>query len=483
MARCWGSRAVPGLAGGEGTPLPPAPRRRRGASGYLRGAPGPAAAAPQPTGGRCLAPLLHPRRQRKGPRAESFCPGSRGGQQRPDPGAGEPDRGARMAGRARRGAAAPSPGAERRAALGLLLQVLLGWGSAQQPGSCPAPCECSEAARTVKCVNRNLTAVPRDLPPYARLLFLTGNRLASLPPGAFLSPPLPQLSLLNLSGSHLQQVEAGAFASLPSLRQLDLSGNALAKLSPEAFGNASSPLEELNLSNSLHSQSVVPALAELLGWGVLGNLSRLELADNRLISLPAGMFSCLPSLQHLDLRNNSLMSLQAVAFLSLAQLQSLDLSHNSLKCLRNATISQLHSLPALRRISLGHNTWVCDCCLEHLVSWLRESDQVEGKEALKCSYPDKMRDKPLVKTNSSDLDCSVPVDIQSQLQTSYVFLGIVLALIGAIFLLVLYLNRKGIKKWMYNIRDACRDHMEGYHYRYEMNADPRLTNLSSSSDV
>ncbi|KAG6940265.1 trophoblast glycoprotein [Chelydra serpentina] len=386
-----------------------------------------------------------------------------------------------MAGRALRGAAPPAPGGERRAALGLLLQVLLGWGSAQQPGSCPAPCECSEAARTVKCVNRNLTAVPPDLPPYTRLLFLTGNRLASLPPGAFLS--LPQLSLLNLSGSHLQQVEAGAFASLPSLRQLDLSGNALARLSPEAFGNASSPLQELNLSNSLSNQSVVPALAELLGWGVLGNLSRLELADNRLISLPAGMFSSLPSLQHLDLRNNSLVSLQAVAFLSLPQLQSLDLSHNSLKCLKNATIAQFRSLPALRRISLGHNTWVCDCCIEHLVSWLKESDQVEGKGALKCSYPDKMQDKALVKTNSSDLDCSVPVDIQSQLQTSYVFLGIVLALIGAIFLLVLYLNRKGIKKWMYNIRDACRDHMEGYHYRYEMNADPRLTNLSSSSDV
>uniref|UniRef100_A0A8C0HAQ4 Trophoblast glycoprotein n=1 Tax=Chelonoidis abingdonii TaxID=106734 RepID=A0A8C0HAQ4_CHEAB len=169
------------------------------------------------------------------------------------------------------------------------------WAAKGGPGSCPAPCECSEAARTVKCVNRNLTAVPPDLPPYARLLFLTGNRLSSLPP---------------------------------------------------------------------------------------------------------------------------------CAFLSLAQLQSLDLSHNSLKCLKNATITQLRSRPALRRIN-----------------------------------------------------------IQSQLQTSYVFLGIVLALIGAIFLLVLYLNRKGIKKWMYNIRDACRDHMEGYHYRYEVNADPRLTNLSSSSDV
>ncbi|KAG1936149.1 trophoblast glycoprotein [Pimephales promelas] len=68
------------------------------------------------------------------------------------------------------------------------------------------------------------------------------------------------------------------------------------------------------------------------------------------------------------------------------------------------------------------------------------------------------------------------------LEPSYVFLGMVLALIGVIFLLVLYLNRKGIKKWIYNIRDACRDHMEGYHYRYEINSDPRLANLSLNSD-
>ncbi|XP_067388741.1 trophoblast glycoprotein [Emydura macquarii macquarii] len=388
-----------------------------------------------------------------------------------------------MAGRALRGAAPLAPGGERRAALGLLLQVLLGWGSAQEPVSCPAPCECSVTARTVKCVNGNLTAVPRDLPPDTRLLFLTGNRLARLPPGAFLSPPLPELGLLNLSGSHLQQVEAGAFASLPSLRQLDLSSNTLARLSPEAFGNASSPLEALNLSHSLSNQSLGPELAQLLGWGALSNLSRLELADNGLLYLPTGMFTSLPSLQHLDLRNNSLVALEAGAFQSLAQLQSLDLSHNSLTCLTNATVAQFRALPRLHRISLGHNTWVCNCCLQHLVSWLKESDQVEGKGALKCSYPDNMRDKLLMKTNSSHLNCSVSVDFQSQLQTSYVFLGIVLALIGAIFLLVLYLNRKGIKKWMYNIRDACRDHMEGYHYRYEINVDPRLTNLSSSSEV
>ncbi|XP_009331500.1 PREDICTED: trophoblast glycoprotein, partial [Pygoscelis adeliae] len=181
--------------------------------------------------------------------------------------------------------------------------------------------------------------------------------------------------------------------------------------------------------------------------------------------------------------NNSVVGLRNVSFQGLGQLQSLNLSDNSLGVLRNSTLAQFRGLPALQRIGLGRNAWVCDCAIEDLVAWLKESDQVEGKEALTCAYPDKMLGKALLKINGSELNCSVPVDLPSQLQTSYVFLGIVLALIGAIFLLVLYLNRKGIKKWMHNIRDACRDHMEGYHYRYEINADPRLTNLSSNSDV
>ncbi|NWY71223.1 TPBG protein, partial [Erithacus rubecula] len=365
--------------------------------------------------------------------------------------------------------------------LGLLLPVLLGCGSAQ-PGACPALCECSEPAKTVKCVNRNLTAVPPDLPPYVRSLFITGNPLTDLPAGAFPAQRLPDLASLNLSGNHLRTVEAGSLA-LPALRQLDLSGNALVSLSPQAFGEGGSPLEELALRGALRDHGVLLSLAALLQAGALRNLSRLELADNGLLLLPAGMFTALPALRQLDLSNNSLVGLRNVSFQGLGQLQSLNLSDNSLGVLWNSTLAQFRSLPALRHIVLGRNTWVCDCAIEDLVAWLKESDQVEGKEALTCASPDKMLGKALLKINGSDLNCSVPTDLPSQLQTSYVFLGIVLALIGAIFLLVLYLNRKGIKKWMHNIRDACRDHMEGYHYRYEINADPRLTNLSSNSDV
>lgn len=291
-------------------------------------------------------------------------------------------------------------------------------------------------------------------------------------------------------------MSAGAFEHLPSLRQLDLSHNPLADLSPVAFSgggsNASSvgrsPLAELLLNDILppddsekrNRSFVVMVAAALQSGGALGNLLRLELSGNNFIYLPRDMFSGLPKLKHLDLHNNSLVGLGNLGLGNLTQLETLHLGNNAFKALYNASLAQLQAVPSLR-VNLDSNPWLCDCNLADMVAWLKETNVVEGKATLSCFSPEKMRNRPLVKLNSSDLDCGPPP--LDPLQTSYVFLGIVLALIGAIFLLVLYLNRKGIKKWLYNIRDACRDHMEGYHYRYEINADPRLTNLSSNSDV
>ncbi|XP_007530537.1 trophoblast glycoprotein [Erinaceus europaeus] len=402
-----------------------------------------------------------------------------------------------------------------RLRLARLALVLLGWVSSSSltssasfstssasavsaqpppPGLCPPQCECSEAARTVKCVNRNLTEVPADLPTYVRNLFLTGNQLSVLPAGAFArQPPLADLAALNLSGSGLGEVSPGAFEHLPSLRQLDLSHNPLARLSSNAFsgsGNASivppSPLVELILNHIVplrmnESRSFEGVVAAALQAGqALRELRRLELASNHFLYLPRNALAHLPSLRHLDLRNNSLVSLTYLSFRNLTHLESLHLEDNALKVLHNGTLAEWQGLAHVK-VFLDSNPWVCDCHMTDMVAWLKETEVVQDKNRLTCAYPEKMRHRVLLELNSSDLDCD-PI-LPPSLQTSYVFLGIVLALIGAIFLLVLYLNRKGIKKWMHNIRDACRDHMEGYHYRYEINADPRLTNLSSNSDV
>ncbi|KAM4772358.1 trophoblast glycoprotein [Rhinophrynus dorsalis] len=368
----------------------------------------------------------------------------------------------------------------------VLMQLLVCVRSqSEQQLPCPASCECSEAARTVKCVNKNLRELPQNIPSYVRNLYITGNNISSLQEGAFTQlQPLTDLSSLSLSGNHLQELGNNVFSHLPNLRQLDLSNNVLEMVSNLSFlgsGNGSNPLLELNLSNSFRNESLIAMLGSALKIGTLSNLRKLELVGNDMMFLPVSMFNSLPSLQYLDLSNNSLTSLSAGILTNLSQLQTLDLSHNSLKRLRNTTIFDLPSQKGLL-INLDDNSWVCDCLIEDFAIWLKETKIVKGASNLLCSTPENLKDTPIVKLKISDLECTHIHD-NTSLQTSYVFLGIVLALIGVIFLLVLYLNRKGIKKWMYNIRDACRDHMEGYHYRYEINADPRLTNLSTNSDV
>uniref|UniRef100_A0A8B9L209 Trophoblast glycoprotein b n=1 Tax=Astyanax mexicanus TaxID=7994 RepID=A0A8B9L209_ASTMX len=292
---------------------------------------------------------------------------------------------------------------------------------------CPDRCICTST--TVKCLYQNLISIPQPLPPNTTALFLNGNNITHLTEDSF-PAPLEFLTDLYLSGNQIEQVDPGVFDNLPSLHSLDLSNNRMLNFSPDAFPE-NNKLQVLNLSRSLYNVSYTGIISNILKHSV-PKLSLLNLSSSDLI-LSQG-------LNHLDLRDNIL------------------------KEIPNGTLADFSQIPGLR-LYLAENPWVCDCVMKDMVTWLQKYDFVADKVNLTCDEPPELRNTPLL------------------LGTSYIFLGMVLALIGVIFLLVLYLNRKGIKKWMYNIRDACRDHMEGYHYRYEINSDPRLANLSLNSDV
>ncbi|KAK3551004.1 hypothetical protein QTP70_011528 [Hemibagrus guttatus] len=365
--------------------------------------------------------------------------------------------------------------ARRRVSTPCVLLFLTCFGTAVTL-ECPHKCVCT--GTIVECNRQNLTSIPQPILPNTTTLILTGNDISRLSKESF-PVRLDYLAELYLSENRIEQLDPGVFDNLPRLRLLDLSNNRILDFSRDAFPE-NNMLQVLNLSRSLYNFSYADVFFNPLKHAV-PKLSDLILANNDLVVLPDDMFTNLSHLTTLDLKNNSLVSIKNVTF-SNQTLTRLDLRNNALKELSNGTLKDFNQIPGLQLYLLG-NPWVCDCNIEDMVMWLQSSDIVVDKQNLTCTHPENLRNNQLLYLKHTELQCIDTGNMEVTLETSYVFLGMVLALIGVIFLLVLYLNRKGIKRWIYNIRDACRDHMEGYHYRYEINSDPRLANLSLNSDV
>lgn len=289
---------------------------------------------------------------------------------------------------------------------------------------------------------------------------------------------------MNFLKSRISEVESHSFSGLRSLRSLDLSNNQLAVIHPEAFSVQNQTLQELNLSRSLYYHSSVMDLATSLRWSSLGALQGLDLSHNSLIFLPSHIFSHLSSLRRLQLTNNSLVAIHNSTFSGLERLEELDLTLNALKTLTEEGLQELDSLPRAALL-LGGNPFTCTCGIEPLAFWLnRSQERIRDAEGLVCSFPASMRNTSMLAVGTLTLGChqrNAGADLA--LQTSYVFLGLVLGFIGLIFLFVLYLNRKGIKKRIYDMRDACREVWEGYHYRFEIDSDPRLSQVCTSADA
>ncbi|XP_026156207.1 trophoblast glycoprotein a [Mastacembelus armatus] len=348
--------------------------------------------------------------------------------------------------------------------------------------SCPPRCECSEAAQTVKCVSKDLRSIPTGIPGYTRNLFITGNQISRIGPESFKG--LDNVTNLSLSNNRISVVESHTFAGLRSLRSLDLSNNQLAVIHPEAFTVLNQSLRELNLSRALYNHTSVIDLATSLRWSSMGTLQGLDLSDNSLIYFPSRIFSHLTSLRRLQLSNNSLVAIHNSTFLGLEHLEELDLTLNALKTLPEEGLRELDSLPGAVLL-LGENPFTCTCGIEPFALWLNRSQgRVRDAESLVCAFPASMRNTSMLAVGTLTLGCHQGhAGGDLALQTSYVFLGVVLGFIGLIFLFVLYLNRKGIKKRIYDMRDACREVWEGYHYRFEIDSDPRLSQVSTNVDV
>ncbi|XP_061633185.1 trophoblast glycoprotein-like [Phyllopteryx taeniolatus] len=363
--------------------------------------------------------------------------------------------------------------------------VLLGllFCAQSQCSECPSGCECFAVTRTVKCVSKDLLMVPQIIPGYAKTVIITGNTIHKIGPDSFTE--LENVSNVILSNNGMTEMASHSFSALINLCFLDLSGNQLSIIHPEALSIAGSPLQELNLSRSLYNFTALTDLTTALRWGDLRGLLRLDLSGNHLARLPPGMFSHLLSLQQLFLRNNSMVAVYSGTFSGMNNLEVLDLTHNAFRTFGADDLIELEKLGNIR-ILLGNNPYSCSCDIQSFVAWLNDSRVQVDVDSVRCASPKRVINTRLRGLRLRAIGCigpNPPEITDLSLQTSYVFLGLVLGFVGMVFLFVLYLNRKGMKRWIMEMRDACHDVMEGYHYRYEIDSDPRLGHISAPNGI
>ncbi|XP_053570164.1 TLR4 interactor with leucine rich repeats [Bombina bombina] len=189
-------------------------------------------------------------------------------------------------------------------------------------------------------------------------LHLENNKIVNISKNAFVG--LGKLRLLSLSGNPQISLRHPTFLPLRSLSTLNIAGNRLQQLGPDIF-NGLQRLSRLILSSNrltlLHSKAF---------FG-LGSLQELHLDGNLLSQLPEGLLLPLHNLEVLNLSHNALSSLNPETFNGLGRLRVLDLQHNTLSYLHGKIFS---GNPALYRLQLDGNQWICDCQLLGLKHWI-----------------------------------------------------------------------------------------------------------------
>ncbi|XP_063074012.1 reticulon-4 receptor-like [Engraulis encrasicolus] len=299
----------------------------------------------------------------------------------------------------------------------LLLLWLWAGGGAGQVDGCPARCSCFREPRlTMACQQRGLTSVPSpaEIPGHVQRIFLQINKLTEIRSTAF--SLCRNLTVLWLYSNSLRHIEAGGFAGLERLEELDLGDNAeLRSISSTAFAGLAR-LQTLRLHRC--------GLSEL-PYGVfmgLSSLQRLYLEDNNLVSIHDNAFLDLANLAVLHLHNNriaavtdhmfrGLLTLDSLllhqnrvgavhrrAFHDMRRLNSLFLFHNNLTALSGEAMEPLVSLSYLR---LNANPWICDCRAQSLWDWLKSYKGASSE--LECHAPEHLHKKDLKRLKSSEL--------------------------------------------------------------------------------
>ncbi|XP_038077299.1 uncharacterized protein LOC119745146 [Patiria miniata] len=280
------------------------------------------------------------------------------------------------------------------------------------------------------------------------VLDLRDNRLTSISKNDFLG--LRGLRELRLDDNDLTAIHGESLVQTPELSVLTLDGNRLKSFLPQLF----SPIGRItSLSAAFNS------LQDIADFNSLPALVSLNLIHNRLPKLPN--IQNLTSLQILSLSHNQITSIDEETFHLNTELQEIYLDYNGLVFLEYELFEGLQSLHTL---TLGGNSWWCDCRLAWMQDLMWSDEQPPWAENLAyeitCTKPEELKDESLEYVSQEVLQQQCP-DLQ---------LGVVVIVLFSIWFSVLgfLTTRFWIRKYM-NHRKFKRHCRKNWHYSRRVN--------------
>ncbi|GMT07509.1 hypothetical protein PENTCL1PPCAC_29683 [Pristionchus entomophagus] len=240
----------------------------------------------------------------------------------------------------------------------LLLLLQLAWLAA---ASCPTGCSCS--AGTVVCTGLGLKRIPAGIPEDTTRLDLQENKISIIRKADFAS--LPSLKILQISDNEIHLIEAGSFDNLHSLERIRLNNNQLRELPLSLFHN-----------NRL--------------------LYRIDLSHNQLSSISEDHLKGPRAVRVLQLDFNALKCFETSILNDWPNLEVLTLNNNNL-----TTIEEFDYVSSLRLLKLSDNPWLCDCRLR----WVKNLDDTIAKNVA-CYRPALLNGKTLDAVDETSIKCS-----------------------------------------------------------------------------
>ncbi|XP_071478471.1 uncharacterized protein [Diadema antillarum] len=178
--------------------------------------------------------------------------------------------------------------------------------------------------------------------PKIRHVDLHNNKLTALPAGIFQG--VGTLEEIDILGNHIHRVPATLFRGLGKLRTIEFTGNDLLQPLPANLFQGLQSLQTVKF----HLVHEIPATI----LNAVPSLTRLEITESDMPTLPERLFQNLHNLETLLLSDNGIGIIQPGVFSSMKKLRTIDMSANAITALNETTFG---TLPALQELFLQDN--------------------------------------------------------------------------------------------------------------------------------